>query len=570
MTGFFRVFFFCSLSLMVLFSTPASSQPSGTACAIYAEQGGLLIFETESASPTDDWSFQNGVSGALGDGYLEWKHGNDSGSIDKAGGGILSYTFQIQTPGTYRFILRSAAPHNTEHNDVWARFTQNEVYGRKSNGSSEVDLGRNSWFKVYQNKGNDSWNWAASTVDHNAHQIFAEITAAGTYSVQLSGRSTKFKIDRIVLFHESVPQNTATNDDNTESPCDDGGGGTKLRPPEPPVNAAPGLQYAYYEGEWDVLPDFSGLQPVKTGTTARINLDPRNREDRYGFLFSAYLDVPGDDFYTFYTTSDDGSQLFIGDQLVVNNDGIHAAVEAQGIIGLQQGLHPIVIYYFERTGQDSLSVSWSGPNLEKTQIASNAFVYDTDNLLPVELTSFDVLVQSDAVALTWETVSELNNAGFEIERSIGPFYGFETIDFVEGAGTTQERRRYTYLDQTVPPYIDEVHYRLKQVDFDGTFSYSSIVSARVLADPQIQLHPNYPNPFNPSTTLSFWLPIADDVNLEVYDLSGRLVETLFNHRLEAGYHEVSYQASSERSSGTYIYRLTTSTRTLSGTMLLLK
>jgi len=565
MPSFFRTLLFSTLFLLC--PSPAFSQQT---CDIYAEQAGLLVFETESAVSTDDWSFHNEVEGALGSGYLEWKHGNDSGGIDKAGDGILTYSFQIQTPGTYRLILRSAAPHNTEHNDVWARFPQNEVYGRKSNGSSEVDLGQNEWFKVYQNKGNDSWNWAASTVDHNAHNIFAEISSPGTYSLQLSGRSTKFKVDRIVLFHDLVQQNTATSNDNAQSPCDDGGGSSNLLPPRPPANTAPGIQYAYYEGEWSELPDFDTLEPIQVGITDEINLDARSQNDHYAFLFTAYLDVPSDGFYTFYTSSDDGSQLFIGDQLVVNNDGVHAAAEAQGIIGLQEGLHPITIYYFERTGQDSLSVSWSAPNQEKGLIAGNALVYDTDNLLPVELISFEALAETNTATLIWETASELNNAGFAIERALDESNTFEQIGFVGGVGSSQDRQRYTFTDTNVPQSINTASYRLKQIDFDGTFSYSPIETVQFAIESQAQLYPNYPNPFNPSTSISFSLPVADDVLLEIYDLSGRLVNTLFNHRLEAGHHEMTYNASASLSSGTYIYRLTTSTQTLTGSMLLLK
>ena len=259
-----RIFLLGLLGVGSLFSfIPSFSshqQVFSQTCEIFAEQNGLLTLETESAPLSDDWSLQNEVEGAQGAGYYEWKHGNSSGGIDSPGGGILTYTFNVNNTGTYRFILRSAAPHSTEHNDVWARFPNNEVAGIKSNGSSEVDLGQNSWFKVYQNKGNNSWNWAANTVDHNAHQIFAIIDTPGLYTLQLSGRSTQFKIDRIVLFHDSITQGTATDLGNEESGCFDGE--TSLRPPEPPANSAAGLQYAYYEGTWSNMPDFDSLEPV--------------------------------------------------------------------------------------------------------------------------------------------------------------------------------------------------------------------------------------------------------------------------------------------------------------------
>ena len=219
MNRYLRLLFTCVFCLSLTLHTPATAQ--STACAVYAEQGGLLVLEAESALLSDDWSFRNEIEGSLGQGYYEWKHGNASQNIDGAGDGVLVYTFQIQTPGTYQLILRSAAPHNTEHNDVWALFQRNDVVARQSS-EKEEDLGQDEWFKVYQNAGGNDWNWAAYTVDHDAHDIFALIDAPGEYVLELSGRSTLFKIDRIVLFHESVDEDDAISEDNTESPCFEG------------------------------------------------------------------------------------------------------------------------------------------------------------------------------------------------------------------------------------------------------------------------------------------------------------------------------------------------------------
>ena len=538
-------------------------------CAVFAEENGLLVMETESAPLSDEWSLQTGVEGALGDGYYEWKHGNTAGSIDSPGKGILTYTFQIQTPGTYRFILRTAAPHNTEHNDVWARFQSNEVVGRKSNGSSEVDLGQNSWFKVYQNKSGDEWNWAANTVDHNAHQIFALIPSAGQYVLQLSGRSTLFKVDRIVLFHDSITQNSATNESNPESACTDGEEPT-YRPPDTPMNTDAGLQYAYYEGDWDALPDFDTLDPVKTGFVSSVDLSPRDRDDNFAFLFKGYIDVPSDDVYTFYINSDDGSQLYIGDQLVANNDGVHAESEAQGSIGLEAGLHAITVLFFENAGQEVLEASWSSSSQAKETIGASAFVYDTDDLLPVELTSFTGVMTESSVVLSWDTASELNNAGFYVERSSDVSSTYEAIGFVEGVGSSTVQQRYSYQDISLPSVAKTLYYRLKQVDFDGAFAYSPVVSIEVPLAARAALHPNYPNPFNPSTLISFSLPEGGAVRLSVYDMEGRLIEVLFDEDREAGYHEIIYAAPTSLSSGTYMYQLETPTSVHSGTMVLLK
>ncbi|HYG20198.1 MAG TPA: FAD-dependent oxidoreductase, partial [Ohtaekwangia sp.] len=129
-----------------------------------------------------------------------------------------------------------------------------------------------------------------------------------------------------------------------------GGDGDSLRGPENPPNTQGGLDYEYYEGMWSALPDFSTLTAAETGNISNINLYPRNREDNYAFRFSGFIDIPADGEYTFYTTSDEGSQLMIGNTVVVNNDGLHTAVEASGTIGLNQGKHAFTVTFFERLG----------------------------------------------------------------------------------------------------------------------------------------------------------------------------------------------------------------------------
>ena len=560
------LFFVLSSPLAFAFSTHNASHQLN--CDIFAEQNGLLIMEVESALPSDEWALQTRVEGSTGTGYYEWKPGDPSQRTESPGGGILTYTFDVANTGTYRFILRSAAPHSTEHNDVWARFTNNEVVGIKSNGNSEIDLGQNSWFKVYQNKGGDSWNWAANTVDHNAHQIFALIETPGIYTLQLSGRSTQFKIDRVVLFHESVSLGVATNLESQESNCQDGS--SNLRPPETPGNLTKGLQYAYYEGSWNQIPDFTSLVPVKTGVASNIDLSPRDSDNQFGFLFTGYLNAPTDGLYTFHTSSDDGSQLFIGDQQVVNNDGTHAENEESGLIGLQAGLHPFTVLFFENAGEEVLSVSWTPPGQSKKVISDEDLFYDTDNLLPVELISFDAVTDEDQVVLLWQTASELNNAGFYVERAIDSDKTFDSIGFVEGAGTTTIEQNYSYRDIHVPPYTQSVTYRIKQLDFDGQFSYSPSVRVEWPLANGTQLYSNYPNPFNPSTLLSFSLPQPGEVRVSVYDVSGRHINTLLNEQRSAGFHEITFTANPNLPSGTYIYRLITPNETISGTMLLLK
>ncbi|HVG13248.1 MAG TPA: PQQ-dependent sugar dehydrogenase, partial [Flavisolibacter sp.] len=119
-----------------------------------------------------------------------------------------------------------------------------------------------------------------------------------------------------------------------------------LRPPENPGSITGGLNYGYYEGRWYLLPDFSILVPAKKGRLPDVSLEPRMRADQYAFQFKGYIDIPEDGVYTFYTGSDDGSQLYIGSTRVVNNDSLHSLRERSGSIGLMRGKHAITISYF--------------------------------------------------------------------------------------------------------------------------------------------------------------------------------------------------------------------------------
>ncbi|MDJ0699217.1 MAG: PA14 domain-containing protein, partial [Woeseiaceae bacterium] len=117
--------------------------------------------------------------------------------------------------------------------------------------------------------------------------------------------------------------------------------------------------YEYYEGSWSVLPDFDSLTPVTTGTTPTFDITLRLRDSQYGFRFSGSITVATDDTYTFYTNSDDGSQLFIDGTMVVDNDGLHGPAEQSGQIALSPGSYAITVTFFEQGGGEVLDVSWS-------------------------------------------------------------------------------------------------------------------------------------------------------------------------------------------------------------------
>ena len=145
-----------------------------------------------------------------------------------------------------------------------------------------------------------------------------------------------------------------------------------LRNADNPADAVNGLSYAYYQGAWNNVPNFSALTPVKTGDVTDLSLAPRTRNDDFAFSFTGYVNVPADGTYTFYTTSDDGSVLSIGGTVVVNNDGLHAEQERSGTIGLKAGKHAITIGYLDRAGLEVLKMSYAGPGISKQAVPASA------------------------------------------------------------------------------------------------------------------------------------------------------------------------------------------------------
>jgi len=136
-----------------------------------------------------------------------------------------------------------------------------------------------------------------------------------------------------------------------------------------PANSpATGISFKYFEGDWDSIPDFSLLKPVKSGKINNFLFTPRVQEERFGFVYDGLILIPTDNIYAFYTESDDGSKLYIDLKEVVNNDGLHGLKEQEGIIALGKGYHKIKVEYFEKTGSDDLRVSWRSNVIKKQPI----------------------------------------------------------------------------------------------------------------------------------------------------------------------------------------------------------
>jgi len=194
-----------------------------------------------------------------------------------------------------------------------------------------------------------------------------------------------------------------------------------------------------------------------------------------------------------------------------------------------------------------------------------------NNVIPVELISFTAEVSVKTVTLKWITASELNNSGFEIYRQKSEDKGqkseWKRIGFVEGNRTTTETNDYSFADNDI--LSGKYFYRLKQIDFDGSFEYSDVVEVEINIPTAFSLSQNYPNPFNPSTRIEYSIPSDGFVSLTIHNTIGQEVSTLVNENQSAGKYSITFSAES-LPSGLYFYTLQNGIYSETKKMLLLK
>ena len=186
-----------------------------------------------------------------------------------------------------------------------------------------------------------------------------------------------------------------------------------------------------------------------------------------------------------------------------------------------------------------------------------------ENPLPVELTSFTASVNGNQVTLLWSTATEVNNFGFEIERSQKTEVGsqnppaaeeWKTIGLVKGNGNSNSVKEYFFTDNLNLNH--SFRYRLKQIDNDGKFTYSKEIEVGDLRPSNFDLRQNYPNPFNPSTVISYQVPVDSKVTLKLFDILGKEIAVLVDQEQKAGFY--NYQLSTtdyHLSSGVYICKM---------------
>ena len=194
----------------------------------------------------------------------------------------------------------------------------------------------------------------------------------------------------------------------------------------------------------------------------------------------------------------------------------------------------------------------SNPDREYGWGIVDALAALNSSLVPVELTAFYGSYQNGSVILEWITSTETNNQGFEIQRRNDNSY-LEPMGFVDGKGTSTNRVTYNFIDKNLTS--KRYSYRLKQIDFDGTFQYSSEVVVDIPFLGDYVLHQNYPNPFNPSTKIRFTIPERSMVKITLHDILGKEIGTLFYEEVGPATRELEIDGSS-LSSGNYFVRMT--------------
>ncbi|MDP3830965.1 MAG: T9SS type A sorting domain-containing protein, partial [Ignavibacteriaceae bacterium] len=189
----------------------------------------------------------------------------------------------------------------------------------------------------------------------------------------------------------------------------------------------------------------------------------------------------------------------------------------------------------------------------------------TETPLPVELTSFNANAFGKDVKLNWSTATEVNSYKFVVEK--GENNGWNAIGSVNAAGNSNSPKVYSFTDNNLQP--GKYQYRLKMIDNDGSYEYSSSVEVDIEIPKEYVLMQNYPNPFNPVTNINYTIPVDSKVMLVIYSISGEKVAELVNETQSSGSYSIPFNAS-HLASGTYVYRLIANDFVQTKKMLLIK
>ena len=205
------------------------------------------------------------------------------------------------------------------------------------------------------------------------------------------------------------------------------------------------------------------------------------------------------------------------------------------------------------TGTDSFRYLVRDPDFASSTFVEVFIGVGVETVLPVELVRFEAVRDGDTVRLSWDTASETNNAGFNVERAINDT-PFEPLDFVEGHGTADAPQSYVFTDTSIPVEGHNLRYRLKQIDYDGTFDYSPEIEVAIDLTVPYRLTAPYPNPSSGEVYFSLAVGRAQQVEVALYDILGRQVQMLFAGEIAAHTAKAFVVDTTNLPSGQYILR----------------
>ncbi|TDI87314.1 MAG: T9SS type A sorting domain-containing protein [Caldithrix sp.] len=230
-----------------------------------------------------------------------------------------------------------------------------------------------------------------------------------------------------------------------------------------------------------------------------------------------------------------------------------------------EGNFPIAVKFVLTGPNQPSSVGAQLASFEENPLVLNTLSQTFNQVVPVELAAFTAAVVGNDVSLVWITATETNNFGFDIQRKFVESDSWEKIHFVAGHGSTTTQVPYRYTDENLA--LGSYNYRLKQIDTNGSFEFSAIITVEVGVPEAFALNQNFPNPFNPSTTINYQIStaalkdaLATETTLTIFNILGARVLTLVNEEQGTGFYSVVWNGKDSDGlqvpSGVYIYQLT--------------